>query len=149
MSLRSNVSVVQQDPFLFTADIASNVAYGDPWADRSAIRRATESAQLHNYVSHLPADYGTLVGERGVSLSGGQRQRLAIARSVLPSSQVIVFDDSTASVDAGTEALIREELAVLTANRATIIHCPSTVLADARQRDPVSRGGTHHRAWQP
>ena len=120
-SLRSSVSVVQQDPFLFTADIASNVAYGDPWADRSAIRRATESAQLHNYVSHLPADYGTLVGERGVSLSGGQRQRLAIARSVLPSSQVIVFDDSTAAVDAGTEALIREELAALTANRATII----------------------------
>ena len=120
-SLRATVSVVQQDPFLFTADIASNVAYGDPWADRSAIRRATESAQLHNYVSQLPADYGTLVGERGVSLSGGQRQRLAIARSVLPTSQVIVFDDSTAAVDAGTEALIREELAAITASRATII----------------------------
>lgn len=120
-SLRANVSVVQQDPFLFTADIASNVAYGDPWADRSAIRRATESAQLHNYVSQLPADYETLVGERGVSLSGGQRQRLAIARSVLPTSQVIVFDDSTAAVDAGTEALIRKELAALTAQRATII----------------------------
>ena len=129
-SLRANVSVVQQDPFLFTADIASNVAYGDPWADRSAIRQATESAQLHNYVTQLPADYATLVGERGVSLSGGQRQRLAIARSVLPSSQVIVFDDSTASVDAGTEALIREELAVLTANRATIIiaHRLSTLM---------------------
>ena len=120
-SLRSKVSVVQQDPFLFTADIASNVAYGDPWADRSAIRRSTEAAQLHNYVAQLPAGYETLVGERGVSLSGGQRQRLAIARSVLPTSNLIVFDDSTAAVDAGTEALIRKELAGLTMDRATII----------------------------
>jgi len=120
-SLRRHVSVVQQEPFLFTADIASNVAYGDPWADRSAIRRATEAAQLHHYVAHLPEGYQTLVGERGVSLSGGQRQRLAIARGLLPGSRVIVFDDSTAAVDAGTERAIREALSELTANRATII----------------------------
>ncbi len=120
-SLRRRVSVVQQDPFLFTSDIASNVAYGDPWADRSAIRRSTEGAQLHNYVAHLPEGYETLVGERGVSLSGGQRQRLAIARSVLPTSSVIVFDDSTAAVDAATERHIREALTELTVDRATII----------------------------
>ena len=120
-SLRSTVSVIQQDPFLFTADIASNVAYGDPWADRSAIRRATEAAQLHNYVAHLPDGYETLVGERGVSLSGGQRQRLAIARGVLPSSHVVVFDDSTAAVDAATEHQIREALSEVTAERATLI----------------------------
>lgn len=120
-SLRRGVNVVQQDPFLFTADIASNVAYGDPWADRSAIRRSADAAQLHNYVAHLPEGYDTLVGERGVSLSGGQRQRLAIARSVLPSSSVIVFDDSTAAVDAATEQSIREALRELTADRATII----------------------------
>ena len=120
-SLRSIVSVVQQDPFLFTADIQSNVAYGDPWADRSAIRRATEAAQLHNYIAHLPEGYETLVGERGVSLSGGQRQRLAIARGVLPDSKVIVFDDSTAAVDAATEQRIRSALSALTAQRATII----------------------------
>ena len=120
-SLRSTVSVIQQDPFLFTADIASNVAYGDPWADRSAIRRATEAAQLHNYVAHLPEGYETLVGERGVSLSGGQRQRLAIARGVLPSSRVVVFDDSTAAVDAATEREIRQALSEVTVERATLI----------------------------
>ena len=120
-SLRRHVSVVQQDAFLFTAAIDTNVAYGDPWADRSAIRQATGSAQLHNYVTQLPERYRTLVGERGVSLSGGQRQRLAIARGVLPPSGVIVFDDSTAAVDAGTERQIREAMATLTRERAVII----------------------------
>lgn len=120
-SLRRAVSVVQQDPFLFTAAIANNVAYGDPWADRSTIRAATQAAQLHNYVAQLPEGYETPVGERGVSLSGGQRQRLAIARGVLPDSRVIVFDDSTASVDAATEQRIREALAEVTDARATII----------------------------
>ena len=120
-SLRRRVSVVQQDPFLFTAAIDSNVNYGDPWADRSAVRRATEAAQLHKYVEHLPEGYETLVGERGVSLSGGQRQRLAIARSVLPTSSVIVFDDSTAAVDAATERQIHEALADVTRDRAMIV----------------------------
>lgn len=120
-SLRRQVSVVQQDTFLFTSAVDTNVAYGDPWADRSAIRQATEAAQLHNYISQLPEEYRTLVGERGVSLSGGQRQRLAIARSVLPHSSIIVFDDSTAAIDAGTERNIRQALAGLTRDRATII----------------------------
>jgi len=120
-SLRGFVSVVQQDAYLFTAPVDANVAYGDPWADRSAIRQASESAQLHQYIAHLPEEYRTLVGERGVSLSGGQRQRLAIARAVLPHSGLIVFDDSTAAVDAGTERAIHEALADLTRERATIV----------------------------
>ena len=115
------MSVVQQDPFLFTAAIDNNVNYGDPWAERSAIRRATEAAQLNKYVEQLPEGYETLVGERGVSLSGGQRQRLAIARSVLPTSSVIVFDDSTAAVDAATERQIHEALADVTRDRAIIV----------------------------
>ena len=120
-SLRRHVSVVQQDPFLFTAAIDNNVNYGDPWAERSAVRRATEAAQLNKYVEQLPEGYETLVGERGVSLSGGQRQRLAIARSVLPTSSVIVFDDSMAAVDAATERQIHEALADVTRDRAIII----------------------------
>ncbi|NQV54326.1 MAG: ABC transporter ATP-binding protein [Rhodospirillales bacterium] len=120
-SLRTHVGLVQQDTFLFTTEIANNVAYGEPWADQSRIVAATDSAQLHDYIAGLPEDYGTMVGERGVSLSGGQRQRLSIARSVLLTPTVMVFDDSTAAVDAATEMRIREALKDLTANRATII----------------------------
>jgi ATP-binding cassette subfamily B protein len=120
-SLRRTISVVQQDAYLFTSAVDTNVAYGDPWADRSAIRQATETAQLHQYIDQLPESYSTLVGERGVSLSGGQRQRLAIARSVLPESGIIVFDDATAAVDAATELQIRQSLTEHMRSRATII----------------------------
>ncbi|MEE8547916.1 MAG: ABC transporter ATP-binding protein, partial [Alphaproteobacteria bacterium] len=120
-SLRRAVGVVQQDTFMFTAPIERNVAYGDPWADRDRIAGATESAQLHDYVVSLPLGYETLVGERGISLSGGQRQRLSIARSLLPTPSVLVFDDSTAAIDAATEQRIRAALREVTENRATII----------------------------
>ncbi len=120
-SLRSCVGVMQQDTFLFSASIEGNIAYGDPEADEERIADAAESAQLHRFVERLPGRYETLVGERGLTLSGGQRQRLSIARSLLPEPTVIVFDDSTASVDAGTERKIRAALRELGAQRATII----------------------------
>jgi ATP-binding cassette subfamily B multidrug efflux pump len=120
-SLRTHIGLVQQDTFLFTTEISNNVAYGEPWADTARIVRATDSAQLHDYIAGLPEDYETMVGERGVSLSGGQRQRLSIARSVLLTPSIMVFDDSTAAVDAATEMRIREALKDLTRNRATII----------------------------
>jgi len=106
-SLRSAIGVVQQNAFLFTASIDNNVAYGDPWASDERIARANRTAQLHDYVSRLPGGYGTLVGERGVSLSGGQRQRLSIARSIMTDPAILVFDDSTAAIDAATEHQIR------------------------------------------
>ena len=121
VSLRHAAVVVQQDPFLFTAAIEHNVAYGDPWADRYRIAGATEAAQLSRYIERMPLGYQSQVGERGVSLSGGQRQRLTIARSVLPAPAVIVFDDSTAAVDAATEQRIREALDERTEDQATII----------------------------
>lgn len=120
-SLRQSVAIVQQQPFLFTASLAHNIAYGAPWADRASIERSAGASQLHDYIKRLPTDYGTLVGERGVSLSGGQRQRLAIARSILPESRVIVFDDSTAAVDAATERRIRDALGQLMAERTVIV----------------------------
>jgi ATP-binding cassette subfamily B protein len=120
-SLRRAVSLVQQDPFLFTASIENNIAYGDPWADRERIAQSSEVARLHDYIAGLPKGYETLVGERGVSLSGGQRQRLSIARSILLAPPILVFDDSTAAVDAATEQSIREALRTETATRATII----------------------------
>jgi ATP-binding cassette subfamily B protein len=120
-SLRAQVSVVQQDTFLFKTEVRDNVAYGDPTAEDDRVVDASDTAQLHDYVAGLPEGYDTLVGERGVSLSGGQRQRLSIARSVLLTPRIIVFDDSTAAIDAGTELRIREALKDLNRSRATII----------------------------
>ena len=120
-SLRRTVGVVEQDTFLFTTTIDNNIAYGDPWAEHRNIESATSHAQMSEYVERLPSGYGTLVGERGVSLSGGQRQRLSIARSIMLHPQVIVFDDSTAAIDAATEQRIRAALQEVTSDRATII----------------------------
>ncbi|RFB85027.1 multidrug ABC transporter [Rhizobium leguminosarum bv. trifolii] len=120
-SLRRAVAVVQQDSFLFTTTIENNIAYGDPWAKEGRIERASESAQLHNYVLGLPTGYGTVVGERGVSLSGGQRQRLSIARALMLKPAVMVFDDSTAAIDAATEQRIRSAMRRYAADRVTII----------------------------
>jgi ATP-binding cassette subfamily B multidrug efflux pump len=120
-SLRQAVAVVQQDSFLFTTTIENNIAYGDPWAKEQRIERASESAQLHNYILGLPTGYGTVVGERGVSLSGGQRQRLSIARAVMLKPAVMVFDDSTAAIDAGTEQRIRAAMRKFAASRVTIV----------------------------
>jgi ATP-binding cassette subfamily B multidrug efflux pump len=120
-SLRAQVGVVQQDTFMFSTEIRNNVAYGDPWAEQDRVEDATGTAQLHDYVAGLPEAYGTMVGERGVSLSGGQRQRLSIARSVILTPRVMVFDDSTAAIDAGTELRIREALKEVTKSRATVI----------------------------
>ncbi len=120
-SLRRSVSIVQQDSFLFTTSIENNIAYGDPWAKESRICGASESAQLHNYVLGLPTGYDTVVGERGVSLSGGQRQRLSIARALMLKPAVMVFDDSTAAIDAATEQRIRSAMRKYAADRVTII----------------------------
>lgn len=120
-SLRHIVGVVQQDTFMFTSSIENNVAYGDPWAENETIHRATTQAQLHDWVRRLPREYDTLVGERGVSLSGGQRQRLSIARSLMLQPKIIIFDDSTAAIDAATEQRIRAALKEITNERAVII----------------------------
>ena len=120
-SLREAVGIVAQEPHLFTASVDHNVAYGDPWAGRSSIERSAAAAQLHNYIRSLPTGYGTMVGERGVSLSGGQRQRLSIARALLLENPFLVFDDSTAAVDAATEQRIRMALREMVKTRAVII----------------------------
>jgi len=120
-SLREAVGIVLQDSFLFTTSIENNIVYGDPWAKDERIERASESAQLHNYVLNLPKGYETIVGERGVSLSGGQRQRLSIARVLMLHPSVMIFDDSTAAIDAGTEQRIRRAIRRFADERVTIV----------------------------
>jgi ATP-binding cassette subfamily B protein len=120
-SLREYVGLVQQEAFLFDSTVTNNVAYADPWAEEERIVGATKTAQLHDYIAALPAAYGTRVGERGVALSGGQRQRMSIARGVVPGPGVMIFDDSTAAIDAVTEKRVRDALAAATSKKATVI----------------------------
>jgi len=120
-SLREYVGLVQQEAFLFDATITNNVAYADPWAEDARIVGATRTAQLHDYIAALPKAYETRVGERGVALSGGQRQRMSIARGVVPGPGIMIFDDSTAAIDAVTEKRVRDALAEATKGQATII----------------------------
>ncbi|MEQ8367530.1 MAG: ABC transporter ATP-binding protein [Roseicyclus sp.] len=120
-SLRHAVVAVQQDAFLFTTSLENNIAYGDPWAPPSQIADASASAQLHQFIATLPAGYETIVGERGASLSGGQRQRMTIARTLMLRPSVLIFDDSAAAVDAGTEQRIRTTIQAQASERVTII----------------------------
>ena len=120
-SLRRNVGIVQQDTFLFSATIRDNIAYGAANADMEHVVAAAKAAQLHDFIQSLPDAYETWVGERGVTLSGGQRQRLAIARTLLINPSILIMDDSTSSVDAGTEHLIRRALDELIKGRTTFI----------------------------
>jgi ATP-binding cassette subfamily B protein len=132
-SLRREIGVISQDPFLFSATVRENIAFGVLDADDERIERAARAAQAHEFVEELPQGYDTVIGERGITLSGGQRQRLAIARALVIDPRILILDDATASVDATTEARIREGLAEAMRGRTTIIiaHRLSTIaLAD-------------------
>lgn len=120
-SLRRNVGIVQQDTFLFSATIRDNIAYGATNADMEHIVAASRAAQLHDFITTLPDGYETWVGERGVTLSGGEKQRLAIARTLLVNPRILILDDSTSSVDARTERLIRRALDAVIKGRTTFI----------------------------
>ncbi len=132
-SLRSAVAVVSDDPFLFSASVAENIAYARPDASTEEIEDAARRAQAHDFVLRLPDGYDTQIGERGLSLSGGQRQRLAIARALLANPRVLILDDATSSVDASTERSIKLALAEAMTGRTTFViaHRLSTIaLAD-------------------
>jgi ATP-binding cassette, subfamily B, bacterial len=133
VSLRRAIAVVTDDPFLFSATVHDNIAYGRPDATREEVERAAEVAQAAGFIAELPQGYETRVGERGLTLSGGQRQRIAIARAVLADPRILVLDDATSSVDASTEQEIKSALREVMADRTTIViaHRLSTIaLAD-------------------
>ncbi len=120
-SLRKNVVTAQQDVFLFSATIKENIAYGAKDAGMDKIIEVSKAAYLHDFISSLPEGYNTWVGERGDTLSGGEKQRLSIARTLLVDPSILILDDSTASVDAETEKLIRQALDRLIKGRTTFI----------------------------
>jgi ATP-binding cassette subfamily B multidrug efflux pump len=120
-AVRNAVGIIQQDIFIFSASVRDNIAYGKPDASINEIMGAAKTAQLHQEIMALSEGYETIVGERGTSLSGGQRQRLCIARTLILNPPILVLDDSTASVDAGTESRIQEAIGEVVKGRTTFI----------------------------
>jgi ABC-type multidrug transport system fused ATPase/permease subunit len=148
-SLRRSIGAVAQDPFLFSASVRENIAFGRPDATDEEVEQAARAAQAAEFIEELPAGYDTVIGERGITLSGGQRQRIAIARALLVDPRILILDDATASVDATTEARIRLGLREAMKGRTTIIiaHRLSTLaLADelvVLDRGKIAARGTH------
>jgi len=145
-SLRSEIAIVEQQPYLFSGTVAENIAYGDRevldaeqsddgtreagWETaRDRVREAAEAAQAHEFIRDLPEGYDTQIGERGIKLSGGQRQRVAIARALLNDPEVIIFDEATSDVDTETEDRIQESIEQLVADRTAFViaHRLSTI----------------------
>ncbi|MEM7734472.1 MAG: ABC transporter ATP-binding protein, partial [Deinococcota bacterium] len=140
-SLRRNLSVVQQDVFLFYASVAENIRFARPNATDEEVISAAKVASAHDFIEALPQGYDTLVGERGVKLSGGQKQRLSIARAVLKDAPVLILDEATSAVDTETETQIQAALRELMNNRTSVViaHRLSTI-RDADQIAVLDHG---------
>jgi ATP-binding cassette subfamily B protein len=148
-SLRRQIGVIPQDPFLFSTTVRENIAFGRPEMSDEEVERVSRLAQAHEFVERLPQRYETVIGERGITLSGGQRQRIAIARALAIDPRILILDDATASVDATTEARVRAGLRQVMEGRTTLIiaHRLSTIaLADeivVLDSGRIAARGTH------
>jgi ABC-type multidrug transport system fused ATPase/permease subunit len=147
--LRSQIGLVQQEPFLFNGTVRENILYGDLSAGQGEVEAAAKVARAHDFIMALPDGYDTWIGERGVKLSVGQRQRVSIARVILKDPPIVMFDEATSNIDTETEVKIREALDDLTKGRTTIIiaHRLSTIHGVDRiivvDRGRVVEDGTH------
>ncbi len=119
--LRRQISIIEQDIFLFSRSLADNIAFGKPGATQKEIKAAAMAAQAHNYIMEFKDGYETVIGERGVTLSGGQRQRLALARAFLTDPRILVLDDSTSAIDSATEDKIQQAIYAAAKGRTTFI----------------------------
>ena len=119
--LRDQVAVVTQDTYLFHGTVAENLRFGGPNATQEQLEAAAKTANAHDFISHLPQGYDTIVGERAVRLSGGQKQRIAIARAVLKDAPILILDEALSNVDAENEAVIQVALDHLMEGRTTLI----------------------------
>jgi ATP-binding cassette subfamily B protein len=141
-ALRSQISTIEQDVFLFSRSIAENIAFGlGQQADRSAIHQAAREAQAHEFIMGLPSGYDTIIGERGVTLSGGQRQRLAIARALLTDPRILILDDSTSAIDSATEDEIQKGINRVMQGRTTLLITHRLSQIRRADRILVLRGG--------
>jgi ATP-binding cassette subfamily B protein len=153
-SLRSQISLVLQDVFLFNGTVLENIVYGRPDATREEVIEAAKAACAHEFITGLPQRYDTPIGERGVKLSGGQKQRLSIARAILRDSPILILDEATSSVDTHTERTIQQALANVTSNRTTFViaHRLSTVKRADRiivlSDGVIAEQGTHEQLLQ-
>src|SRR5262249_59967259 len=119
--LRNQIALVLQEPVLFSASIAENIAYARPAATQEEIEAAARAANAHDFIMAAPGGYETLVGERGMRLSGGERQRISLARAFLKDAPILVLDEPTSAVDVNTEGLIMDALERLMMGRTTFI----------------------------
>jgi ATP-binding cassette subfamily B protein len=148
-SLRDQIGIVLQEPFLFHGTIADNIAYGCPNATMADVFRAARAANAHDFIMRFPDAYDTMVGERGARLSGGERQRISIARAILKNPRILILDEATSSVDTETEAQIREAIDRLIEGRTTfaIAHRLSTLQHANRlivlEKGRIAETGTH------
>jgi ATP-binding cassette subfamily B protein len=120
-SLRSQISTIEQDIFLFSRTIAENIAFGCADATPETIEQAARQAQAHDFIMNFNQGYQTEVGERGVTLSGGQRQRIAIARAFLTNPRILILDDSTSAIDSATEDQIQQAMRLISRQRTTFL----------------------------
>jgi ATP-binding cassette subfamily B protein len=120
-SLRSQISTIEQDVFLFSRTLAENIAFGCPDASQEAIEQVAKEAQAHEFITSFAEGYDTEVGERGVMLSGGQRQRIAIARAFLTDPRILILDDSTSAIDSATEDQIQRAMKRISSQRTTFL----------------------------
>ncbi len=148
-SLRAQISVVSQEPFLFNGTVRENILYGKLEATEAELFAAARAANCHEFITRLPEGYDSRVGERGVKLSVGEKQRVSIARALLKNTPIIILDEATASVDTATEKLIQEALERLMAHRTSFViaHRLSTIrradqILVLRQGEIIERG-TH------
>jgi ATP-binding cassette subfamily B protein len=120
-SLRSQISTIEQDVFLFSDPLAQNIAFGCADASQEEIERAAREAQAHEFITSFSDGYDTEIGERGVTLSGGERQRIAIARAFLTDPRILILDDSTSAIDSATEDQIQRAMRRISSQRTTFI----------------------------
>ncbi len=140
-SLRTNIGIVSQDPFLFNLTVAENIAYGQKNLDQKAVEKAAKAAYAHDFILALPQGYETVVGEKGVKLSGGQKQRLTIARAIMKDPSLLILDEATSALDTESERIVQQALDNLMDGRTSLIiaHRLSTILT--ADRIVVMHGG--------